>query len=242
MTDVKMYQVSTLQALALGYTKPVINVRELRKHGDTGLGTFEGVNGEMIVVDGHCYRADDNGVVEEAPLDMGVPFASVCYMEESHSFSLGEQNNIDKLKQNLNNTIEEKFGLNSMHMIRIDGYFKEVHARSETGYYAIHVPLKDMLAKTQKSFEFKEVEGTLICVYYPDYMDGINAAGWHFHFISRDHTMGGHVFEIKMTTGEGKMDKINRIEIQLPTEPGFDTYSLKSASEDEIKEVEQGKK
>jgi len=78
-------------------------------------------------------------------------------------------------------------------------------------------------------------------VYYPDYMDGINAPGWHFHFVSEDRSVGGHVFELDMKRGYVKMDKINRIEIQLPSEPAFDTYSLKNASQKEIQEVEQGK-
>lgn len=55
----KIYQVSTLQALALGYTRPVITVEELLRHGSIGLGTFEDVNGEMIVLDGmHIVRID----------------------------------------------------------------------------------------------------------------------------------------------------------------------------------------
>lgn len=48
----KYYQVSTLQALALGFSKPVITVEELLGHGDLGLGTFEDVDGEMIILDG----------------------------------------------------------------------------------------------------------------------------------------------------------------------------------------------
>ncbi len=238
---VKMYQVSTLQALALGYTKSVIDVQELRKHGDTGLGTYEGVDGEMIMVNGHCYRAKDDGAVEEVADDMGVPFSSVCKLEGRREFQMGYIESVDELKKQLNNLIEEHFGLNSMHMVRIDGDFELVDARSESGYFAMHVTLKDMLDITQKAFCFEEVEGTLICVYYPDYMDGINAAGWHFHFISKDCTKGGHVFDIKMNKGKGRMDKISQIEIQLPSEPGFDTYALKSASKDEIKSVEQGK-
>lgn len=57
----RMYQVSTLQALALGYSKSVITAGGLIREGDTGLGTFEDVNGEMIVMDGHCYRPDHSG-------------------------------------------------------------------------------------------------------------------------------------------------------------------------------------
>lgn len=48
----KMYQVSSLQALALGYSRAVVTVGELLQQGDTGLGTYEDVNGEMIVLDG----------------------------------------------------------------------------------------------------------------------------------------------------------------------------------------------
>ncbi len=241
MKQVKMYQVSTLQALALGYTKSVITVKDLMEQGNTGLGTYEGVDGEMIVIDGRCYRAKDDGGVEEAEETMGIPFASVCSMEEARDFELEYVKNVEGLKQYLNNLIEEWFGLNSMHMVRIDGFFDLVDARSETGYFAMHVSLKDMLAETQKAFQFENVEGSLICVYYPDYMDGINAAGWHFHFISKDRTKGGHVFEVKLREGHGRMDKITQIEIQLPTDPGFDTYALKGASKEEIKSVEQGK-
>ena len=52
-----IYQVALLQSLAQGYFDGIITVGELREHGDTGIGTFEGVNGEMIVLDGisgHC--------------------------------------------------------------------------------------------------------------------------------------------------------------------------------------------
>lgn len=37
MKSNKLYQVSTLQALALGYTRPVVTVRELLQNGDIGL-------------------------------------------------------------------------------------------------------------------------------------------------------------------------------------------------------------
>ena len=70
----KMYQVSTLQALMLGYSRSVITVSELLSHGNTGLGTFEDVDGEMIVLDGTCYRATESGNVVVAEPSKGVPF------------------------------------------------------------------------------------------------------------------------------------------------------------------------
>ena len=126
-------------------------------------------------------------------------------------------------------------------MVRIDGEFNLIDARSESPYRSIHVSLKTVLEQTQKAFCFENIRGTLVCVYFPDYMDGINAPGWHLHFVSEDRQKGGHVFEMSMKCGSGTLDKINSIEIKLPDEPVFDTYSLKEASGNEIKQVEQGK-
>lgn len=239
LKDHIIYQVSTLQALAMGYTKAVITVKDLLDHGDIGLGTFEDVNGEMIVVDHRCFRAMDDGTVAETPSDMGVPFACVAGMKDARTFRLGPVTDINTLKDLLTVKIEEGFGLNRMHIIRIDGNFPLVRARSEAPYRSQHIALKEILQKTQKDFIFKEIKGSLVCVYYPDYMDGINAPGWHLHFISEDRSRGGHVFDLEMTSGQAWLIRIGHIEIQLPSDPAFDTYSLKEVSEEEIKEVEQ---
>ena len=240
MNDIKMYQVSTLQALMLGYSRAVIPVSELLSHGNIGLGTFTDVDGEMIVLDGTCYRAKENGDVVTAEPDRGVPFSTVCTMQETTSREFGFTKNVSDLKVALNNAIEEHFGLNSMHMVRIDGEFELIDARSESGYESVHVDLMTILGKTQKAFQFENIRGTLVCVYFPDYMDGINASGWHLHFVSEDRLHGGHVFEIVMKSGKAQIAKINSIELKLPDEPVFDTFALKQASKDEIKAVEQG--
>ena len=98
----------------------------------------------------------------------------------------------------------------------------------------------NMLATTQREFVFQKIDGTLVCVYHPDFMDGINAPGWHVHFLSEDRARGGHVFDLSLAHGQAVMHKIDRIEIQLPATPAFDTYSLKETSQKEIAEVEQG--
>ena len=237
----KMYQISTLQALMLGYSRPVVTVSELLEHGDTGLGTFEDVDGEMIVIDGACYRATENGEVVVAAPSKGVPFSVVCELQGGKTFDLGAFQSADALKSHMTHLIDESFSLNSMHVARIDGEFLLVEARSESAYKSMHVTLKEVLEQTQKAFCFKNVKGSLICVYFPDYMDGINAAGWHLHFISDDRKLGGHVFDISMTCGKATLVKVNTIELRLPDEPMFDTYALKSASVDEVKQVEQGR-
>lgn len=236
----KMFQVSTLQALVAGYTRSVITVQELESRGSVGLGTFEGVDGEMILLDGVCYRArQDGSVVRPAP-DTGVPFASVAAVQGGTEFELGKAPDIDALKHELTCKLDEAFALNSMHVVTVEGSFDSVSARSESAYRSDHIALKDMLATTQREFVFEKLGGTLVCVYYPDYMDGINAPDWHVHFVSEDRTRGGHVFDVSLICGHAVMHKIDCIEIQLPATPAFDTYSLKGTSRDDIAEVEQG--
>ncbi|MCR5726435.1 MAG: acetolactate decarboxylase [Lachnospiraceae bacterium] len=241
MNNGKYYQVSTLQALALGFSKSVTTVGELLTHGDMGLGTFEDVDGEMIVLDGKCYRAKDNGDVVPAENERGVPFASVCYFQSQRREKLEKMNNIGQLKEWLTLSIEKDFGLNSMYAVRIDGEYSKIHARSESGTKAHHVTLKDALSITQKSFVFENLKGSLVCVYFPKYLDGINAAGWHLHFLSEDKKLGGHVFDLNLTQGNADFCRITSVEVRIPDTPAFDTYALESASHEEIKSVEQGK-
>ena len=234
-----MFQVASLQSLMQGYTRPVIKVRELLEHGDTGLGTFENVNGEMITIDGHCFQADAKGDASEISLDAGVPFSSVSFLHPCREFEVEDINDIEQLKTFLTVKVEEDFGLNSMHVVRIDGHFPKICARSESGLRAHHVTLKEILADNQTEFYFENIDGSLVCIYYPDYMDGINAAGWHLHFISDDRKFGGHVFNLSLRKAKVYLKKINRIQIQFPTDPAFDTYSLKAVSNEEVKQVEQ---
>ncbi len=233
-----MYQVSTLQALILGYSRTVINASELIQKGDTGLGTFEDVNGEMIVMDGRCYRSDQFGNVTEVDSSAGIPFAAVAKLYGTQQFQLKDMPDLASIQTELTRKIEEVFGLNSMHIVRIDGEFGRVDARSEGPYRSHHIRLKEILFHTQQSFLFENIRGSLVGVYFPDYMDGINMPGWHLHFLSEDRKKGGHVFDASILKGSAKVDKITNIYINLPKEASFDTYSLKEDLESEIKSVE----
>ena len=122
--------------------------------------------------------------------------------------------------------------------MRIDGVFDKVDARSEAPYRSHHVTLKEVLSRTQKAFLFEHIRGSLVGVYFPDYMDGINMPGWHLHFLSEDRSKGGHVFDVSVLEGAVRVDKITNISINLPKEAAFDTYSLKQDLQAEIKSVE----
>mgnify|MGYP001300278665 CR=1 FL=1 len=49
-----IYQGSTSGALVHGVYQGCIRVADLKRHGDFGLGTFDSLDGEWIMVDGTC--------------------------------------------------------------------------------------------------------------------------------------------------------------------------------------------
>ena len=51
-----IFHYSVLKALDNGVLEGNMKVGELKKHGDFGLGTFNKLNGEMIVLDHVVYR------------------------------------------------------------------------------------------------------------------------------------------------------------------------------------------
>lgn len=196
-----MYQVSTLQALAKGDFYGNATIEELLTNGDIGLGTFEAVNGEMIVLDGVCYRAKADGTVEIADAGDATPFASVTYLNKNIAFELENIADMSELLAKLDE-VGKAHGENNIYACRIDGYFNEIYARSEKKQHSEpYKTFAKVLETDQREFEFKNVSGSLVCVYFPQYMDGLNVAGWHVHFISDDRTMGGHVFDCSLQEG-----------------------------------------
>src|SRR5260370_25226037 len=72
-----LYQVSTATALVEGIYQGAVRVGTLREHGDLGLGTFEELDGEMVIVDGHFFQARSDGSVREVEDDVLCPFAVI---------------------------------------------------------------------------------------------------------------------------------------------------------------------
>ena len=113
--DDSMYQVSLLQAFMHGEYDGVVKVGDLKKHGDIGLGTFEGVNGEMIVLDGVVYQAAADGSINVMKDDEKIPFATVTKFDEDGNITNITASNFDDLTSQLNKTIEE-YGTNNMYL------------------------------------------------------------------------------------------------------------------------------
>ena len=76
-----LYQGSTIEALLAGNYEGVASVEKIKSQGDVGLGTFTGLDGEMIILDGVVYKAAKTGKVTVENDNVQSPFYTVTSFE-----------------------------------------------------------------------------------------------------------------------------------------------------------------
>ena len=222
-----LYQVSLLNGLMQGDYDGSVSIGELLKHGDTGLGTFDKLDGEMIVIDGAVYKAKSDGTVEKQPANELTPFAAVGFMDADYNLDgLNGITNLNDLKTKLDDYVKTKAAdKNAFYMVKISGDFNLAHVRSVPMQEKPYRPL-NVISDEQKEFKYNDVKGTIVALYCPDYMAGINLPTWHFHFISDDKTKGGHLLDINIKNATGTMDKMEDYNLVLPSSKTFADMDL----------------
>jgi acetolactate decarboxylase len=189
-----VFQVSTLDALSLGLYQGIYAVGALKKQGDFGLGTFEGIDGEMTILNGHFYHFRSDGVVTEEPDRSRVPFAVITTFHPQVRFRTNGLS-MSELSQTIDQHIPSA---NLFYAIRIQGAFSELTTRAIPKLFPPYPPLSQAIEQ-QMTFPFQNIEGTLVAFRCPAWVEGINQVGYHYHFISDDETVGGHA--LSFTTG-----------------------------------------
>src|SRR5688572_24417509 len=91
-----LYQVGTFAAVLNGAVNGDVNYQFLKQKGNFGLGTFNGVTGEMVAYQGQFYRIGEKGVTISVTDETETPFAQVIQFNPTTDFSL---TNIDNFKQ-----------------------------------------------------------------------------------------------------------------------------------------------
>lgn len=232
-----IYQVALLQSLTQGYYDGIIKVSELKEHGDIGIGTFEGVNGEMIVLDGTVYQALGDGSVKKADDNETVPFSNVTFFESDVKEKISDIKDINALKDTLDKTVK-KNGKNLFYFVKVSGEFKKMNVRSELKQKKPYKTLDKALATDQREFNYDNIKGTVVALYCPDFMDGLNTPGWHFHFISDDKKKGGHILELAFDSAEAEFDKTAEFDMRLTDNKDFQKMELAKDVSTAIKKVE----
>ena len=232
-----LYQVSTATALVEGIYQGAVRVRTLREHGDLGLGTFENLDGEMMIVDEHFFQARSDGSVKEVDDDVLCPFAVVTRFAPDSAIVLQKCPDLAHLVGQFD---QLRHTDNFFFALRVEGHFSYVRTRAmcrtEEG-----VPLVQAAA-VQPEFEFHDIPGTLVGFWTPEYAKTFNVPGYHLHFLSEDHQSGGHLLECAGSELRLQIQREGDYHVALPETEDFVKADLRRDPAADLAKAEGAKK
>jgi acetolactate decarboxylase len=210
--DHELFQTSTVQALLGGAYDGDVTLAEVLEHGDLGLGTLDGLDGELIVLDGEVWKAELDATLTRPPLSSVTPYAVVVPFSPGAPVQLRGPFEDAALEAALGRHIS---AAERPTAIRIDGRFQSVHVRSVPRQQPPYRPLAEVIAQQQVT-ELLDVSGTMMGFCFPDALDGIEMVGAHLHFLSEDRTRGGHVLSYTLLTATALLDDAADLHVELP--------------------------
>ena len=232
-----LYQVSTATALVEGIYQGAVRVRTLREHGDLGLGTFENLDGEMVIVDGRFFQARSDGSVTEVDDNVLAPFAVITRFAPDPAIVMQQCPDLSHLLAQFD---QLRHSDNFFFALRVEGHFSYVRTRAmcrtEEG-----VPLIQAAA-VQPEFEFHDVLGTLVGFWTPEYAKTLNVPGYHLHFLSADHKSGGHLLECSGLNLRLQIQREGDYHVALPETEDFVKADLRRDPGADLAKAEGAKK
>lgn len=229
-----LFQYSIIDALLAGLYDGRMTIEQLKFQGDFGLGTLNGLDGELVILDGQAYHASAGGRVDVPADSARVPFAVVSFFSEDASARLGEIRSLDELNQAVIRVLPSP---NQFTAIRIDGVFRSVRTRAIPRQHQPYKPLAEA-ARGQVVVEFSG-EGTLVGYYSPVFARGVNVTGFHWHFLTSDRRGGGHVLDCALRPAMALLDVLSGFTVRLPEGGLFDRLDLSGDRSGELRAVEQ---
>jgi acetolactate decarboxylase len=190
--------------------------RKLVANGDFGLGTFEHLDREMVVLEGIIYQVRGDGTVEARQDDFEIPFAVVSLFQPDDNFQVRGVSSLDELERACDPHRESE---NLFYALRVDGFFERIYTRAVKATSEGTRLLA--AAKTQPEFRFKDIEGTLVCAWSPRYSSSFSIPEYHLHFISKDRTKGGHVLDCSAEELRVGIQLLFEYDVRLPESGSF---------------------
>ncbi|MBP7651850.1 acetolactate decarboxylase [Candidatus Dependentiae bacterium] len=228
-------QISTIYTLLQGEYDGLIEIRELLKNGNTGIGTFHKLDGEMIMLDGIVYQVKYNGYAVIPDSNITTPLAVTTNFNSDKKIDIANKTDFNGLSALITKNLPSS---NIFYMTKITGNFEYIKTRSVPEQDKPYRPLTEVV-KEQSVYEFRNLKGTIVAVYFPEYMKEINMSGFHYHFIDESRSKGGHVLDFVITSGKIEIDYITNFKMILPTTNSFFKLNLKTGNQKELHQVER---
>ncbi|HSR11991.1 MAG TPA: acetolactate decarboxylase [Thermodesulfobacteriota bacterium] len=234
MTD-SLYLCAPVNALVEGIYEEKIPLREIKRHGDFVLGTFNHLDGEMVLLDGRVYQICGDGQVNQVSDESVLtPFAAVTFYRPLSEEKLAEEVSYESFLDWLGALLPSP---NIFYAIRIEGAFSRMKARSVTRQENYR-PLAEA-ARDQSVFEWRDIQGTLAGFYTPSFVPSVSVPGLHLHFLSNDLGRGGHLLECIPREVRAGVQMIYNLELSLPKSLDYLTWDFRRDARADLHKAER---
>tara|TARA_R110000868_G_scaffold83773_3_gene236601 strand:- start:229 stop:1032 length:804 start_codon:yes stop_codon:yes gene_type:complete len=200
-----------------------ITAEELKTKGDMALGSYNLLDGELIMLDGILYQAKENGEVLVPNDSIKVAYANAAFFDKDGGFKLDKINNYEALRTEINSKLPS---INFFYAFKVKGDFKKMKCG---GLHKQEPPFEtglDVLIPSRPVFERENFSGTMVGFYCPEFIGNINVAGFHFHFVSDDKKFAGHVMEFEAENLVVEFDKMNKYQFVLPETEAYENVGF----------------
>ncbi|MCW4019465.1 MAG: acetolactate decarboxylase [Candidatus Bathyarchaeota archaeon] len=206
-----LFQVLQFSLLTEGQYDGNTTFSELAQHGDFGIGTLNGLNGEMIALDGTFYQIPTSGIPREIEPDELTPYATVTFFEAEQTTQVSSLTYAE-LVSFINGTLPD---YNAIYAIKVHGTYSYAETRSVPLQEKPYQPLAEVV-KNQTVFNLNNVEGTAVGFVFPNSMSVVDYAGYHLHFITDEHDAGGHLLDCTIDSATVEIQQINNYQLVIP--------------------------
>jgi acetolactate decarboxylase len=231
-----LFQVSTIDALMQGVYDGVLPVGELKRHGDFGIGTFDALDGEMIMLDGAVYQAKADGLIYRVTDDLTTPFATVTHFESDQAITTGSPMNFTGFSSDMAVQLPSP---NMIYAVRMHGTFPFMKVRAIPAQQEPYPTLTEA-SQNQSVFTYSNTTGIVVGFYTPVFFSGLNVPGYHLHYISDDRQAGGHILDFTVPEGMTvEYDITPEFDLVLPTSGAFTGVDLSRDLSGDLEKIEK---
>ncbi len=208
----KFTQISLFIMLLSGRYGGVITLAEVKKLGNMSIATMDRLDGEMQMIDGIVYQACADGHVYLPDDNATIPFGTIAEFHAERQLCLANINSYELFEERMAEYCPE---VNIPLAIHFTGTFSRMKVRAVGRQEHDGVGLAEA-AKNEAVFDLRDTSGDLVGFRLPAYVKGVNAPGWHLHFMDTERQHGGHVVNFSLLEGELRFCHADDLQIHLP--------------------------
>ncbi len=194
----------------------------MQQHGDFGLGAFADLDGEMVSIDGTEYQITSDGKVHKPSPNTLLSYALVTHFTPDRSAKLPVNSSFATI---VSAVLGDDASTSAFYAIRLSGTFAAVETRAVPRQKIPYPPFCEV-TKTQPTFHFTEVAGTMAGFIGPASLSTLDTSGLHLHFLTRDGQAGGHVLALTAKDVTAELERIDQMQVDFPRDPAFEKTSL----------------